>query len=796
VRPLRLEVEGFTAFRRPVVVDFEAAELFALVGPTGAGKTSVIDAITFALYGTVPRLDDRRAVAPVVSQNLTEARVRLDFGVGSERYTAVRVVRATKTGASTKEARLQRGDEVVAGTADEVSAAVTELLGLSYEHFTTCVSLPQGQFARFLHDKPRDRQDLLIRLLDLGLYDRVASAARQRAALAAGRTDVLNGQLEQLAGATPAALDHARAQVEQLAGLGSRIARVRPEVDILSQGAREAHEEASRCEQQVEALQRLHRPDGVAELCDELAAVAAARADCLAAEERAAAELADAEARLATSPPRAHLEQQRDDLRKRDELLRMAAEGRDAAADADDLVESAGRAEAAAEALHQQRSEALERLRVEQRAHALVPELRLGEPCPVCRHPVESLPDLHVPDLVAAQQALADATRQLKEASRSLTGARTEQARVEEKLARVDIELAEVTARLGDGVDLSDVDARLHDLAAAETAVQQAREADRSARQAIRDIDRRHGALTTRETEARRALDSARDGLAALEPPAIERRDLAADWAALIDWADQRRPVLLDELDRLRREATKLQEQADGRLAEVVEACRDAGVAVRPGEWPGEAVAAARARAEEAAERLDRELVEAERLRDEVLATTRERQVADTLATHLAANRFEKWLLDEAVHRLVDRASTILGDLSGDGYALSVDERSGVFTVIDHANASQPRPARTLSGGETFLASLALALALADQVAELATGGVARLEALFLDEGFGTLDADALDVVATALDELGARGRMVGVVTHVRELADRLPVRFEVRKVAGSASVERVDSDG
>jgi exonuclease SbcC len=168
--------------------------------------------------------------------------------------------------------------------------------------------------------------------------------------------------------------------------------------------------------------------------------------------------------------------------------------------------------------------------------------------------------------------------------------------------------------------------------------------------------------------------------------------------------------------------------------------------------------------------------------------------VADALAGHLAANRFEKWLLDEAVHRLVSGASAILGELTGNAYALSVDDRNGVFTVVDHTNASQARSARTLSGGETFLASLALALALADQVAELAAAGTARLESLFLDEGFGTLDPDTLDVVATALDELGARGRMVGVVTHVRELAERLPTRFEVRKAGGTATVERVDS--
>src|SRR5690606_21973802 len=156
-------------------------------------------------YGSVPRLDDRRAVAPVISQNLNEARVRLDFTVDGERYTAVRVVRATRAGATTREARLERGGEVLAGTADEVTEVVTRVLGLTFEHFTTCVSLPQGQFARFLHDKPRTRQDLLVRLLDLGLYDRVASAARQLGAEARSRADHLAGQVEQLAGATPEA---------------------------------------------------------------------------------------------------------------------------------------------------------------------------------------------------------------------------------------------------------------------------------------------------------------------------------------------------------------------------------------------------------------------------------------------------------------------------------------------------------------------------------------------------------------------------------------------------------------
>ena len=80
MRPVRLEMEGFAAFRERAVVDFTGAEYFALVGPTGSGKSTVIDALTFALYGTVPRWDDRRAVAlalaPSVNPGCRAAGVR------------------------------------------------------------------------------------------------------------------------------------------------------------------------------------------------------------------------------------------------------------------------------------------------------------------------------------------------------------------------------------------------------------------------------------------------------------------------------------------------------------------------------------------------------------------------------------------------------------------------------------------------------------------------------------------------------------------------------------------------
>jgi exonuclease SbcC len=413
----------------------------------------------------------------------------------------------------------------------------------------------------------------------------------------------------------------------------------------------------------------------------------------------------------------------------------------------------------------------------------------------VCGQEVAELP-AHVPpaDLARADRELAEADAAVSAATGALSAATTRQARVDEKLARVRADLAAVDERLARAPDLDHIEHHLALVGTAETALDKARQAERDARRAVAAIAERQEALTERETLARRAFDAARDAVAALGPPPAERRDLAADWDQLVRWAAGRAPELADQLATQRQAAERARSDAAERLGALADAAREAGVDPGPaGAWPGEAVAAAHARAEEAVARIDEQIATAERLRDEQRLATEQQQVAEVLAGHLAANRFEKWLLDEALHQLVAGASQTLSDLSAGAYTLAVDGRSGGFGVVDHTNASQVRSARTLSGGETFLASLALALALADQVAGLAVGGAARLESLFLDEGFGTLDPDTLDVVASALDELGSRGRMVGIVSHVRELAERLPVRFEVRKVGGSATVERVE---
>jgi len=161
------------------------------------------------------------------------------------------------------------------------------------------------------------------------------------------------------------------------------------------------------------------------------------------------------------------------------------------------------------------------------------------------------------------------------------------------------------------------------------------------------------------------------------------------------------------------------------------------------------------------------------------------------LAGLLRNDNFPRWLASSALDTLVMEASQSLLTLSSGQFELTHDD-GGEFLIVDHADADSRRPVRTLSGGETFQASLALALALSSQMAALADAGAARLDSIFLDEGFGTLDESTLETVAETLDNLAHQGdRMVGVVTHVGALAERIPTRFTVSRDQITSSVVR-----
>jgi exonuclease SbcC len=181
-----------------------------------------------------------------------------------------------------------------------------------------------------------------------------------------------------------------------------------------------------------------------------------------------------------------------------------------------------------------------------------------------------------------------------------------------------------------------------------------------------------------------------------------------------------------------------------------------------------------------------RRLEHASKLRGEMTALGNRRVMHGQLAKDLGSSEFQQFMLRETVLELVERASDRLLRLSAERYALVVHDDE--FYVRDNDNAGAERPATTLSGGETFLTSLALALELSEQVQRAA--GAVRLDSLFVDEGFGSLDPEALNVATEAIESLQAGGRMVGVISHVPELTRRMPKRLLVRKTSGGSSIE------
>jgi exonuclease SbcC len=156
----------------------------------------------------------------------------------------------------------------------------------------------------------------------------------------------------------------------------------------------------------------------------------------------------------------------------------------------------------------------------------------------------------------------------------------------------------------------------------------------------------------------------------------------------------------------------------------------------------------------------------------------------------------ETYVQTTYLDRVLARANTRLMRMSGGQYELrrrtaadDLRQKSGLeLDVVDHYNGSA-RDVRTLSGGEQFKASLSLALGMSDEV-QSSAGGV-RLDPLFIDEGFGTLDEDSLASAIDVLASLSEGSRLVGVISHVQQLKERIDRQIVVTKTrAGGSRVE------
>ncbi len=842
MRPLRLEVKGFTAFRDGQEIDFEGLDLFAISGPTGSGKTSILDAITYALFGYIERVG--KQTSQFISQGQPRLAVSFEFAVGGERW---RVGRATPAkGSSSVLVERWDGDWRQAGEgADRVREAnsmIQGAIGLDYEAFTRTVLLPQGRFAEFLVGDAKERRAILTDLLGLELFERLGRRAGDLRRGADAEAKAMSALLEtEYAGVSPEGVGEAETlaatAAEREAALSKAEVQVREAADRWTEAERSIGELRT-CERDLREAAAI--AGGVAAAAGELAGRAAEvgtqlkeRTKAIAAAEKRVTKAEAARARAETSWGRAvelaGLRAKAEAfLDVRDALAEAEAEVHEAneAVPALEKAEAAAReavdgwvvrAEAAVETLGAAEA-ALEDARHADLVVAVRTGVRPGDPCPVCGRKIAKLPEgaTAVPldraravleraraGAEEARVGLAEAERLGTSAVAALAAGRDEVARCDKAAAKARRDATRIETALAGALGgavpddpVGTIDERWRELEALEETEREAHEALAGARDALVGAERERDALIVRLTEERtRLLSIAASGLLARarslvaevgeapSPPA--GKEDAAALASAAGTLASRLDEVADEL------AVAAAERAEGEEAFLREAAAHLQglVSVRAAtmaEVVRDVTAARTEAAREAATMEDRvvrareQLANAQAVAAEAIEQRARARVLDALAKELRQDRLIAFLQLEALQLLAAAGSDRLASLSQGRYRLEFEEDE--FSVVDTWNGEERRSARTLSGGETFLASLALALALSEQVRSLAVTEKARLDSLFLDEGFGTLDPESLEVVVEAIEQLGGDGRMVGVITHVQELAIRLPTRIEVEK--------------
>jgi ATPase involved in DNA repair len=230
MRPIRLELENFTIFRGRHSVDFSGLRFFIIQGRTGAGKTSLIDAMCYALFGKVPRHGDRRDLHEhLISKGTDHMRVFLEFSVRDKRYAIERAVRKGRG-----EVRFWEGNKLKNVKANELPELVKRVLGVDYDTFTKVILLPQGQFDRFLKpERPQQRREVLNKLLGVdALIEKMAELIRETKRQIENRLESITASLRELSFATKGELER----------VGKEIALLEKDLNLLEQEKKKLQE--------------------------------------------------------------------------------------------------------------------------------------------------------------------------------------------------------------------------------------------------------------------------------------------------------------------------------------------------------------------------------------------------------------------------------------------------------------------------------------------------------------------------------------------------------------------------
>lgn len=859
--PEYLEIENLNSFTDTQVVDFTALaadRLFCICGDTGAGKTTVLDAVIIALYGIKKETTDARSGKDDFI-NLSADRARVSFSFRMRDGKGYRVERSYPRNGAGK-VYLYEDGQLAAQGADAVNAAIESIVGLTRDEFTQVIILQQGAFSRFLSAKPGERTDTVSKLFKLSKFDlhgkvnkTVIELDKQLAELK-GRLDPLETVTEKTVAEQKRQLKAYRKQAETL-----QEDEVRAAAQLLTvqEGKRKfdayTAAEAERKRLEVVAQTAVAAYRAALEISPETLEENARRAEEQAREiatkreaflrQKAAAETA---AKLT-----AEREALREQYRKIEKAEQQSIERRDAAAATFEVTkvqaqEALIRAKAAAEACKlpvddfaalgqtaaaeaarlkaaaatfdaetEKQADAKARLEIltaeieqteamvkaalthadackhtyenERRAQAtaaVLEGLHEGDACPVCGGVVH---------LRAVTSDVETAKQAWEKAEKVAQGVQMRYAEIAAELATVKKEATAVVVRPADF-------APFVALAAAASAADKADKACAAAEKAFADLDGKCR-LSAQEKEnllavgreksahidryrAEAGACAEKDGAQlAAEEAAFVRAERDAQTAAVE--AREKAKAAGETVKRLQAEKAKAEGEYAAAVRAVVEAPEVTVEAVSAAELALSKVREARetllktqTEAETRCRDDESKLAEKKVLTSEKRALDLRRDTAETLAKLMKDKALVKFVAEEYIRAFTAAASVRLNALSGGKYTLSYED--GTFSIGDFLNGNSKRRVVTLSGGETFLASLSMAAAISDMLAESVSYGF-----FFLDEGFGTLDESKLDSVYEALITLSA-DTMVGVVTHSRQLIERIPARITVLAADGT----------
>ena len=870
MKPLSLTMSAFGPYAGVTQLDFGklgSEGVFLITGDTGAGKTTIFDAISFALYGEASGGAERRAARSFRSDYAAaEAETYVEFFF-EHRGREYRIKRAPeyerrklRGEGTTKQAAYAEFECAETGELitriDAVNARVGELTGLSRSQFAQTVMIAQGDFLKILNAKSEDRKRLFQKLFDTEVFAGIQQRLKDMNGECAQAVERINALSEAELARLKDDMDFARAKelrelrtdvrrMDKLPELLEERLRARRErLDAAMAAAAQGEQRAALLSAQLAEARHTNRElDERDKLARELEKMNASGEATAAQEEklthaRCAARLAGAEALLkkwtAESAENAAQLSAAEQALKKGEAAQEEWAARRAAAEkelegAESLKDGLRRmaeaipllmnAAAGAAALEAQREAAklcleegrrrdTEYTAVKERFYAsqaglLAAELKEGQPCPVCgatEHPAPARP------------ASEPATKE------QLERADGERRRAE---ARVHAAAAEAAKRQA---ELESAKGRLEALGF--TGGESAQELEGECAHTRAEIQRREAAVKRARAESEAALAALSRAKAALENAEKRRADIEAaleaqqaefaaglsalGFAGAEEYERAKMPARdMDALDaqlRVRRERLRsltdrleaLTEKLAGAERTELEALEaTAAAAQRASRAAGEAAAAmksATAADEEAIARI-RELSARRAEAQRRWAVVKE--VYDTVSGQVSRRvkiSFETYVQQYYFKQVIAAANKRLTVLTDGMFVLRVKEearnmRSQAGLDLDVLDRSTGlwRDVSTLSGGESFMASLALALGLADTV-QSRSGGV-RLDAMFIDEGFGTLDENSLRQAMELLTRLAGGRRLVGVISHMAELKERIDKKVVVTKTAAGSAL-------